>query len=268
VKRAQSPICNRPIFKELNHDLYDFANEVRTAVREAIDACVAAKIEGEDAETARLWAITLGPLMYDVSGSVLLLLSHGHRRGPVMLNRSIFEYQIRLRYYAKRPDKAREAISQMPERFKRIMRADPTWRAERSEENRALTDTWLKEREKIARENFKEQVLRTVVGDDTEMIYDAYYGKASAWVHGYETVIRDVHRGYYNEEDNPQIDYKGKVCEPNDAAGILTHNLLYGLEALLEIVGDMERLAILLRRWYDLQKRLDMLPNLEAAKGH
>jgi hypothetical protein len=141
------------------------------------------------------------------------------------------------------------------------MRADTTWRSERSEKNRVLTEKWLEDRENIARENFKEDVLRTVVGDDTVKYYDAYYGKASALVHGYETVIRDVHRAYYSGEDNPQIDLKGKVWDPNDAAGVLIHNLLWGLEALLNVAcAEMGHHNALRKRWYDLQKRLDMLP--------
>jgi hypothetical protein len=91
MKRTRSATCTRPLFKALNRDLYDFAHEVRTVVRETIDACATAKGADEDAQTMWFWAITLGPLMHDVSGSLLLLLSHGDRRAPAILNRSIFE---------------------------------------------------------------------------------------------------------------------------------------------------------------------------------
>ncbi len=117
MKKTQASTCDRPTFKVLNREIYDFAQEVRVAIRAAVDACVAADIDNEDASIIRMWAVTLGPLMYDISGSALLLLSHGDRRAPVILTRSVFEYQLRQRYYALKPDKAKTALGLSLPRF-------------------------------------------------------------------------------------------------------------------------------------------------------
>lgn len=249
-------VCGRPIFKKLNRELHDFAQEIRGAVRHAVEICGVANIVDEDAQVVGTWAITLGPLMHDVSGAALLLLSHGHRRAPVMLNRSLFEYQLRLRYYALKPDKARQAIAQTKERFRKIMRADPTWTTGRSKENCFETEQWLDKKDAFERENIRNDVFQTVYGDDATLYYDGYYGKASALVHGYETILRDVHRDMYVGEENPQPDFKGKVWEPNDTCAVLVHHLFDGLAAIVSIAGNKDNLAVLKQRWTAMQMKL------------
>lgn len=151
MKKPQVSTCDRATFKALNRDVYDFGQEVRAAIRAAVDACLVADIENEEASVVRLWALTLGPLMHDISGSALLLLSHGDRRAPVILARSVFEYQLRQRYYALKPDRAKTALSQLGERFKKIMRADFTWKDVRTAEEQLEIEAWLADTRKIER---------------------------------------------------------------------------------------------------------------------
>jgi len=202
-----------------------------------------------------MWAVTLGPLMHDISGSALLLLSHGDRRAPVILALTLFEYQMRLRYYALKPDKAKTAIGQLGERFKKIMRADFTWKEERSEEDRIATEKWLDEKPKLEHESIKDDVFKTVYGDDAPAYYDGLYGKWSSLAHGYETVIRDVHRDGIVGEQNPRHDFKGKVWIPNDTCAVLIHCLLDGLGAIVAVVGDKKGHEALENRWNTLQKQ-------------
>jgi hypothetical protein len=163
-----------------------------------------------------------------------------------------------LRYYILVPTKAREAIKQMPERFRKIMRADPTWRLGRDGTNIAETEAFLNERDKIGRENIRQDMFNTVFGGDAGAYYDGYYGKASGLVHGYETVLRDVHRELFNGVENPKIDYTGIVWDPNDAAAVLIHTLLDGLKVLTNMAGDTTTFSSLDRRFDDLQRRLGM----------
>jgi hypothetical protein len=221
----------------LNRQLYEFAQDVRSALLRSIEVYALLRPSEENDKVVQLWAMTLGPLIWDVSGSVLLLLSHDERRAPVILNRSVFEYQLRLRYYSLKPDKAAEAIKQMPERFRKIMRVDPTWRLERSAANIVETEAFLGERDDIARENIKGDLFKTVFGADAAAYYDAYYGKASGLVHGYETVIRDVHRERYNRIENPTIDLAGTVWSPDDAVGVLIYTLLDALAFMIRLSG-------------------------------
>jgi hypothetical protein len=257
VKRQPST-CNRATFKTLDRDLYGLAQDVRARLRAAVDACALEPDADEDRQAVWLWAVTLGPLMWDVSGSILLELSHGQRRASAILNRSVFEYQARLRYYELKPGKAREAIGQLLERFRKIMRADPTWRIGRDAENIAETEAFLAERDAIARENIKDHVFRTVYGDDTDGYYDAYYGKASGLVHGYETIIRDVHRQHYNGVENPQIDYQGEVWKPDDTAVVLVYHLLEGLVTVSRIAGLKFEIKTFEKRLAAIQGRLGM----------
>jgi hypothetical protein len=257
-----STICERKTFEFLTPDLYEFAQLVRTALLSAIEACsLSVNPESETtrdkgSQAIHVWAMTLGPLIWDVSGSVLLLLSHGERRAPVILNRSVFEYQMRMRYYVLRPDKAVEAIQQLPERFRKIMRADTSWKNGRGAVSIAETEAFLDEHVKLNRENIKQDVFKTVFGEQADALYDGYYGKASALVHGHETLMRDVHSEYYNGVENPQVDFTGAVWTPDDAAAVLVHNLLDGLEVLTTISGETDGCAELDKGFADLQVRL------------
>ena len=255
MTKPQVSTCDRPTFKALTRELYDFAQEVRVAIRTAVDVCVAADIQNEDDSIVRMWAVTLGPLMHDVSGSALLLLSHGDRRAPVILARSLFEYQLRQRYYALKPEKAKTALNQLGERFKKVMRADFTWKTERTAEQIAEIEAWLAETQKIERENIKEALFKTVYGDDAPAYYDGLYGKWSALTHGYETIFRDVHRDGIVGEKNPQPDFRGKVWVPNDTCATIIHSLLDGLGAVVAVAGDKKGHEALERRWDALQKR-------------
>ena len=255
MKKPQVSTCDRPTFKVLNRELYDFAQEVRVAIRAAVDACVAADIDNEDASIVRMWAVMLGPLMHDISGSGLLLLSHGDRRAPVILTRSLFEYQSRQRYYALKPDKAKIALGQLGERFKKIMRADFTWKGERTAEERAETEAWLAETQKLEHESIKGHVFKTVYGDDTPAYYDGLYGKWSSLVHGYETIFRDVHRDGIVGEPNPRPDFKGRVWVPNDTCALIVHCLLDGLGAVVSVAGDKNGHVAFEKRWDEMQKR-------------
>jgi hypothetical protein len=105
-------VCNRATFRDFDEGLYDLGNEARTLVREAVERRRLDVPADADQQTVQFWACTLGPLMFDIAGSLLLLLSHGQRRAPAILNRCLFEYQIRLRYYSKEPEAARTALLQ------------------------------------------------------------------------------------------------------------------------------------------------------------
>lgn len=253
---------DRVLFRRFSEELYDFGNEVRTLIRETVERHGREQITDPDQRTIQLWACCLGALMFDISGSVLLLLSHGHHRAPAILNRSLYEYQVRLRYYKTKPEKGRLALKQMPERFKRILRADPTRSEHITVADRATFDAWLSERERIERENFKEEVLKTVVGADSyETVYDGYYGKICGHVHGYETIIRDVFHEYYNGVENHKIDYNGQIFDLNDHAAVCIHNLLYGLNAISGNATEKKDFQSVESRFDEIQARAGIDPS-------
>jgi hypothetical protein len=251
VKR-RSAICRRRLFEAVHPELHDFAQEVRAVLFTTLETCASMPIVGSDAELIRMWAIALGTLMWNVSGSVLVLLSHGEHRAPVILNRCVFEYQLRLKYYMLKPNKARQAMEQMPERFRKILRANYTWRISSDDEMIAETEAALDQRDKIVRENIKDDMFRTVFGEDADKFYDGYYGEASGLVHGYETVLRDIGHEFYVRRDNPKVDHAGTFWKPNDAAEVLLHSLLMGLAALAIITGERAK-------YLDLNARCDAL---------
>lgn len=207
-----------------------------------------------------VWAQALGILAWDVGGSALLLLAHGDTRAVAILNRCLFEYHVRLRYYHLEPGKAREAVQQLGERFKRIYRADETLRErpDLTDEERRDFEGWLAERQKIEGENFKTQVLKRVEPERYEQYYNGYYGKASAYVHGYETILRDVFRDWY-VESKPEPNFHSVVLKANDTAGVCIHQLLFMLAAL-ESVGELPKRSMPLdRRWISIQREVGIL---------
>jgi hypothetical protein len=268
VNQGQPLSCNCPTFETLNPELCEFASEALGTLKDALDETSRLdRADDADSRAVRLWAFTLGPLIVDVGNSVLLLVSHGERRAPAILNRSITEYEVRLRYYALRPDKARQAIEQIQERFRVIMRADPTWRIGRDDEHVSKTQDWLDESDDMGRESIKNDLFKTVFGEDWKAYYDGYYGKASALVHGYETIIRDVHRAFFNGEENPQIDYKGQVWDVDDSAAVLIHGVLDCL-GMVESIFALERKSAALEvRWTAMQRRFGMLPSDDEIRA-
>jgi hypothetical protein len=255
--KGKSPpsVCSRTIFKELSRELYDFGNEIRTGLRAAVDAYCTAQSTDENETIVRLWACALGTLMHDVSGSVLLLLSHGELRAPAMLNRNLFEYQIRLRYYAIRPDKAKLAIDQIPERFKKILRALPPAPGEIEPKDEDDFQQWLNKSDKIERESFRDDVLKTVAPDVYRQAYDGYYGKASGHVHGYEIIIRDIFRDFFHNVADPKIDYKGRLFPANDSAVVCVYNLLEALTEIERLSNITHAHVQLQARWQIIQER-------------
>ena len=252
MKAKSSRPCGRATLKNLSPALYDFGQEIRTALRVVVDAYYSAPSANDDDAIIRIWACCLGVLLYDVGGSVLLLLAHGELRAPTILNRSLFEYQIRLRYYAIRRDKAKQAILQMPERFRKILRVLPPEPGEVSPDEEADFREWLHKSDKIERERFKDDLLKTVLPDMYEIAYDGYYGKASGHVHGYEIVIRDVLRDFYHGKPAPQIDYKGRVFPADDSASVCIHHLLEGLAEIERLSQQTHASAKLESRWDSL----------------
>jgi hypothetical protein len=141
------------------------------------------------------------------------------------------------------------------------LRADPTKSEHVGPEQRAELDAWLSQRQKIERENFKETVLKAVVGPERyEAVYDGYYGKASGHVHGYETIVRDVHREYYNGVEDPQLDYGGKVFDLNDHAVVCIENLLHGLDAVNNYAVEKRDFSGILTRLDQAKVRVGMDP--------
>lgn len=245
--------CGRPLSHELNPKLYEFGNKVRAVLRDTIESWLPNNNSSEDATVVRIWAGALGTLIYDVRGSVLLLLSHGHLRAPAILNRSIFEYQIRLRYYASHVGEARHDLAQMNERFKIILRAQPPEPGEIPADELAGFKEWVDA--KLQYESFR-KILSAVVGPEVgDKVYDAYYGKASGHVHGYETIIRDVYREFAHGSPGAHIDYKGHVFIANDSAVVCIYNLLEGSREVGRLSGSSDRSATLEREWDTIEHR-------------
>ena len=86
----------------------------------------------DGARALRYWAILLGVLAHEVSGSAILLSETvGHERTISILNRVLFEYWVRLKYYRERPADAALDLGKARGRFKAISDAFPAQYAER-----------------------------------------------------------------------------------------------------------------------------------------
>ena len=147
------------------------------------------------------------------------------------------------------------------------MRADFTWKDERTAEEQVEIEAWLKDTQKMERENIKDDLFKTVYGDDSTAYYDGLYGKWSALTHGYETVFRDVHRDGIVGEPDPKPDFKGKVWVPSDTCAVIVHCLLEGLGALVAVSGDKKGYEALDNRWDAHQKRY-VAARLDRSAGY
>lgn len=242
-------------------DLGNFAERARDLLRLTIEQGL--RNDTRPNRDVVHWYIGLGTLAWDVSGSIMRLVSVSDVRAASMLNRSLFEYWIRIRFYAKYPDKASRAIRQLPTRIGKIDTAivdirelDALTKDERDElEQFAATGT------KIERENFRNGVLEKVMSkDDADRYYDFFYGKASAWIHGYETMLADVLSDHFHRLPNPQPHWQTRRLKANDTAAVCIHNVLDVVDAIRE-ARSLPRERVLNEKWVELQRDLQ-------SRGH
>ena len=111
----------------LDPNLKAFLQKTRKILKQRIDFSHShLKLRAEPAKILWAWAVALGAMTYDMSGSALLLLQRGHTRAAVVLNRCVFEYWVRLRFYEKDRAEADKDLNLIKNRFRNILKSDPT----------------------------------------------------------------------------------------------------------------------------------------------
>ena len=250
---------DKHIVAPLSQELITFGEEIRRKIKSCIVALSDVAPDSRNHAFILTWARTLGVLTWDIGGSCLSLLQHNQLRAPMILNRCLFEYQVRMRYYAIKPAKGIVAIEQLEERLRRVYKADPTLQEQpmRSDKERAEFENWLARRDKLEKENFRNEIIKTVYPKDSDMYYDGFYGKASAYVHGYETTIREIFRDWYTDK-NPEPSFQSKILSLNDAAAVCIIQLLEQYRTLNSVGHLGQPIKDAEANWRSLQNRLGL----------
>jgi hypothetical protein len=174
----------------------------------------------------------------------------------MILNRPLFEYWVRIRYYTRFPDEASAAIHQLPTRLRKIDSAAlaASMADSFSPDERAEFDRYVLTGAKLQRQNFRQDVLEKVLPkDQADAYYDFFYGKASAWIHGYETMLADVLSNSFHGSRSPSPDWQTRRFRVNDTAGVCIHNVLNCIDEVRE-ARNLPQEQLLAAEWETLQK--------------
>ncbi len=147
------------------------------------------------------WCIALGVLAHDVGSATVALVDIDRLRAARVLNRSLFEYHLRLRIYQADPSEAVRDATDAPKELRRFFESTPVRdvkELDMSPEDVAEFEAFLKEHEGKPRSRNVWQDLETVyTGDHAQALFDYLnlYGFASALAHGSGLVFKEVVQG-------------------------------------------------------------------------
>jgi len=244
-------------------ELATFIEKARGALKQRIDLTHdELKIESEPMKILWTWAVALGAIAYDMSGSSLILLESGKGRGAVVLNRCIFEYWVRLSFYEKHRQQADDDIKLIENRFRRILKADPTTlRGKRfSAEVIVELKKFMLNDGKAPNARVREMLDKAFPKGVADAYYEKYYALASILVHGNELVMLDVFRDFVNGEPEPKVDYQSKRFGVVDAGAVLGYHILNMLEVIERNFAHVSIFGHLQVEFNRLQRDLSLLP--------
>jgi hypothetical protein len=190
------------------------------------------------------WSALLGLLTLEMSLSSQTLALAENLRGATVLNRALFEYWLRLRFYSKRRAEAVQDLDNHAARFKKLAEAFPTQYSDITPEQfaQAYADV---EGDPINRR--VSDMVRVMANDDPEIIgatYGWYYAMASMFAHGNEAAFFDLVRTDSNDLPVPSddLDWKSKRLKKND---VIANSASWALYMLIEVEHISKRGAAL-----------------------
>jgi len=196
------------------------------------------------------WAVTLGTLAWDVSGSALLLFGFRDFRAGKILSRALVDYAIRLEYYTYDPDKALEDFKNAPTSLWKFIRPNQALASDNSDWPAIKAflhgDNNLIKRQtsQMMRRNFEAAAEDpTRVTQMIEYMYDREYGIGSALAHGNQGSIWDVFADLTGEAKLHQWHSRG-VHSSTLAFNIAqaTLSVVRGLTFIIQQTEEYERL--------------------------
>jgi hypothetical protein len=125
-----------------------------------------------------------------------------------------------------------------------------------TEEERAEFESYVATGSKIERSNFRNDILEAVLPkDQANAYYDFFYGKASAWIHGYETMLADVLSDNFHGRRNPNPDWQTRRFKADDTAGVCIHNVLDCIDEI-RAARNLPQEKTMAAEWDELQRKL------------
>lgn len=142
------------------------------------------------------WVLFFGSLAFDVTQSALALLQVGHERAPTMLLRSVFEYAVRLRYYAVNEQDAIDALKRAEAKMY-LARKDTVgepYLKQLDADYRSKMDAMIADPMMLVQRKFGFMRNTAVPGDGPAQasMFVANYEQPSYFIHGDERLLEDV----------------------------------------------------------------------------
>jgi hypothetical protein len=83
------------------------------------------ELQSKSDQRLRIWYTYHGVLAWDLLGGMEVLLRSSMPRVAVILLRSLLEYNVRIRFGAKRRSEVKKAFQQLTARYRRLLAAEP-----------------------------------------------------------------------------------------------------------------------------------------------
>lgn len=184
-------------------DLLTFGGELRAEILEWVKRLeVVPPQDDARSESIIIWIRTLAVAVWDMSESVFALLTadRNHLRAVKVLNRSLFEYSMKMKYFGYRPDDAQLGISNVRVHLGKLTKANKTFSPDTMapEERKVYEALLAASDDKLKREHITSSIRMVLEkdgrSDEVPAVLDNYYPVASGYAHGSETLILDMWR--------------------------------------------------------------------------
>jgi len=183
------------------HGLRTLIDETLKDLKARVDfihECWHGKSDEEKAQYG--WCLVIGVLAHEVASAILSLVDADKLRAAKILNRSLFEYHLRLRIYQGDALEALRDATEAPKELRRFLETKPVSDVARfdiSADELIQFEAFLAENQGKPRSRNVWQDVKTVnPGDDAQAFFEYFnlYGYPSALAHGSGLVFKEIVR--------------------------------------------------------------------------
>lgn len=230
--------------------LRDFATKLTTDVRRAI-GCLSDKTPSDEESYAiQCWLIYLSMLVYDAARGAADLYIAGNTRAAVILQRQLYEYTVRAKYFLQEPEDGIKAFKARKARHYSKLR-NLSIKDELRQAIDEMHSQWKSANPEITEDYGQRKFHKMALGADSATGYGYHYEIPSIWAHA-TLVGFDV---FDLRDDKVQISFESVSLTPQIGLAsvivtLLRHvRLLYAIGVAdnpLQYAAESQRIAKLL----------------------
>jgi len=199
------------------------------------------------------WCLVIGVLAHEVASAILSLVEADRLRAAKILNRSLFEYHLRLRIYQRDAAEALRDAADAPKELRRFLETKPVSDVAKfdiSADELIQFEAFLAENQGKPRSRNVWQDVKTVnPGDDAQAFFEYFnlYGFPSALAHGSGLVFTEIVRTRNDTETF--LAWRSPYLTPLLTIGEAFVRLVGVLEAIEKTSGYFQAHVVINRKY-------------------